>query len=276
MRRPFLQLDVFANAPCLGNPVAVVLDEEESLSSEMMQRCASWTNLSETVFVSRREGGYKARIFTPSRELPFAGHPTIGAAHAALHWGLIPPGHFHQECGLGDVPLQGSLKQGVHARLERPIERTLSLDPDALSDALGAQVCAPRLLDTGPCWLVAQLAHADTLHAITPHLSRLAVLEEEQPIITGTTLYALDQEGVVHVRSFVPRHGIPEDPVCGSGNVCVGEHMRLEGVKQVGDSWVARQGSALGRDGYVHISLEEAHTTLGGRAHIIFEGHATL
>src|SRR6202007_2480969 len=106
----FQQVDVFTAVPFKGNPVAVILDGD-ALSGEQMQSIAAWTNLSETTFVcapSDQRADYRLRIFTPRRELPFAGHPTIGSAHAVLRRGLKPrtPGRLVQECGKGLVSLR--------------------------------------------------------------------------------------------------------------------------------------------------------------------------
>lgn len=272
----FLQIDVFSKTPGLGNPVAVFLDPSGSYPE--MQRIANWTNLSETVFLTPWEGGYELRIFTPHEELPFAGHPTIGSAHAALHWGLVSPGDFVQRCGRGDIPLSGSLEDGVWAKVTRPTELPLEeLSTDELAKALGTpEVVSPRLLDVGPRWLVARVPDVDALHAMTPDFTGLAALESRHPPTTGTTIYALDADGTPHVRSFAPLHGIPEDPVCGSGNLCAGEHMRLEGERSPGDAWIARQGRALGRDGYVRVALEERGVRLGGHAQLVLEGVAHL
>ncbi|MDN6210509.1 PhzF family phenazine biosynthesis protein, partial [Bifidobacterium crudilactis] len=108
--RDFAQVNVFSSAPYLGNPVAVVLDAE-GLSDEEMQRIAKWTNLSETTFVfpaTDPAADYRLRIFTPGGELPFAGHPTLGSAHAWLENGGTPrdPATVVQECGAGLVGLR--------------------------------------------------------------------------------------------------------------------------------------------------------------------------
>src|SRR5579863_10508124 len=110
MQRRFRGVDVFGSGPLTGNPVAVVLDGE-GLSSEEMQRFANWTNLSETTFVlppRAPEADYMLRIFTPVEELPFAGHPTLGSAHAWLQSGGAPrrPRLIVQECGAGLIELR--------------------------------------------------------------------------------------------------------------------------------------------------------------------------
>ena len=277
---PFLQLDVFATGACTGNPVAVVLDAAGALTDEQMQRLANWTNLSETTFMTplpHGTSGYALRIFTPREELPFAGHPTVGSAHAALHWGVVEPGRFIQRCGLGDIPIGGDRHDGVLVEVGRPTVLPLEPDADELSRLLGTQVDDLRLLDVGPRWLTGRVAHPDDLHAIAPDFAALASFEARHAPATGTTLYAVDPgDGTPHVRSFAPLHGIPEDPVCGSGNLCVSEHLRMFGERSPGDSWVARQGKALGRDGRVHVTLTEDGAWLGRHARIVFSGTASL
>jgi len=274
---PFMQLDAFTTTPCAGNPVAVFLDEDQALSAERMQHIASWTNLSETTFMSRIEGGYALRIFTPSSELPFAGHPTLGSAHAALAWGLVSPGHFIQRCGRGDIPIEGSLAQGLWIDVAAPIAREdITIDADALRSIIGSDARDIELLDVGPRWIIGLIDSIEELYAIDPDPQVLARFEARHPPTSGTTLYALDRDGTPHTRSFAPLHGIREDPVCGSGNLCVGEHMRRRGLKSTGDSWAAHQGRALGRDGRVHVVLTDSGARYGKHATITLRGEATL
>lgn len=274
----FLQLDVFSEEPCRGNPVAIILDRDGVLDTAKMQRLANWTNLSETVVMTPAGAQrYVARIFTPHEELEFAGHPTIGAAHAALIWGVVEPGDFIQECGIGEVELSGSLVDGISAELASPSRITPEdVDSAELERALGQAVRALELLDIGPKWFVARVDSVDELYALEPDLAALAAFEAKHPPATGTTIYAVALDETVHVRSFAPRHGISEDPVCGSGNLCVGDHMCITGQRSPGESWVARQGAALGRDGRVRVRLRGDRIELGGRAVRVFEGLAHL
>ncbi len=274
---PFLQIDVFTRQAGYGNPVAVVLDRERVLDGDAMQRFAHWTNLSETVFMLPLDAtsevkGYELRIFTPSEELPFAGHPTVGSAHAALHWGVVQPGEFVQRCGLGAIPISGSLEDGVSVRVARPELLDVQVSGEQLERVLGLAAESPMLLDVGPRWIVAAIESVDALYAIDPDPMELAAFESAHSPASGTTLYALDEQGAPHVRSFAPLHGIREDPVCGSGNLCVGEHLRLRGSRGAGDTWAARQGRALGRDGHVQITLLEDGALLGESATILIEG----
>ncbi|MGE3679352.1 MAG: PhzF family phenazine biosynthesis protein [Burkholderiales bacterium] len=277
----FKQVDVFTTVPFRGNPVAVVLGAE-GLTGEDMQRIATWTNLSETTFVLQptREGAdYLLRIFTPRAELPFAGHPTIGSAHAAIEAGIVRPrdGRLRQECGAGvlDIALEAGRiwVTSPATSVRRPDARYA----DALGEALGARVVpSPLIVDVGPVWLVADLGDAAVVDGLDPDMEAIGHLGE--PLgITGVTVFgaAADGEAAIHVRSFAPAHGVPEDPVCGSGNISVAAYMVESSlVGRYGASYAARQGMQLGRDGRVYMRIDEDGATirLGGHAVTCVDG----
>jgi PhzF family phenazine biosynthesis protein len=275
----FRQVDVFTDAPFRGNPVAVVLDGD-GLATGEMQRIAGWTNLSETTFVLRPQApgaDYRLRIFTPRAELPFAGHPTIGSAHAVLEAGIARPsgGRLVQECGAGLLEL--SVGDGMIA-LKAPAQRITPLDParvPALEKALGAKLHdQPRIVEVGPVWIVAELGGADAVDSLRPDLAAIAALAEAAGA-TGVTVFGESRgaDAAIHVRSFAPAHGVPEDPVCGSGNISVAAYLRAGGQAQrFGGSYHARQGMALGRDGRVAIRLDANDIHLAGRAVTCVEG----
>jgi PhzF family phenazine biosynthesis protein len=231
--RAFRQVDVFTAVPYKGNPVAVVLDGE-GLSDAEMQGFANWTNLSETTFVlppTQAGADYRVRIFTPKAELPFAGHPTLGTAHAVIEAGLASPkdGRLVQECAVGLVELAVG-ESGLSFKLPR-YSLTELTDPEATAWIGAAVKGAAQAVDVGPVWLVAQLAEVAALENLTPDLVRFAAYYG--PLgYTGATLYATDDDRTV-VRSFAPVDGVPEDPVCGSGNGSVAAFRLLAG--QVGD-----------------------------------------
>ena len=282
----FKQVDVFTAVPFRGNPVAVVLDAQD-LAPEQMQQIARWTNLSETTFVlppTSSAADYRLRIFTPRAELPFAGHPTLGSAHAVLEAGLVRPngGRLRQECGVGVLDLQ---VEGDTLWLESPAATETSLD-DAdfkeLEISLKAKTQGkPRIVNVGPRWLVAELAGADALAALEPDMPRMADLSNRLGI-GGVTVYgaASDGRSSVHVRSFAPAHGIAEDPVCGSGNISVAAYLQMSGQgSRFGPHYTARQGMQLGRDGQVSIRLEAGKggkIYLGGGAVTCVEGSLRL
>jgi PhzF family phenazine biosynthesis protein len=273
----FKQVDVFTAVPFRGNPVAVVLDSQ-GLEPEQMQQIAGWTNLSETTFVlppTSAAADYRLRIFTPRAELPFAGHPTIGSAHAVLEAGIAKPngGRLRQECGAGILELQ---VDGDTLWLDSPPATSTPLeDSDRVVLQKSLKVNAkdtPMVINVGPRWLVAELASAEAVAALDPDMPLLADMSNRLKI-GGVTVYgaASDGRSAVHVRSFAPAHGIPEDPVCGSGNISVAAYLQVSGQgKRFGPRYTARQGMQLGRDGQVSIRLE------GGKGGKIFLGGSAV
>jgi PhzF family phenazine biosynthesis protein len=263
---PFKQVDVFTDKPFLGNPVAVVIGAED-LDTDTMQRIACWTNLSETTFLLKSEvADYKLRIFTPRQELPFAGHPTIGSAHAAIESGFVPKkASLRQECGAGVIDL-GVEKDGIFLR-----------GPQArISDVRKTLPFASKLLriDLGPVWVVGEMADAGKLAALQPDMAALAEFSHDVEA-TGITVFAASGEkgSAIHVRSFAPAHGIPEDPVCGSGNLSVAAYLKQTNqVKRFGERYVARQGMQVGRDGRVSVRIETDGIRIGGHAVTCVEG----
>lgn len=283
---PFKQVDVFTDRPLLGNAVAVVLDGS-ALDEGQMQALARWTNLSETVFVLPSEvADYRLRIFTPGSELPFAGHPTVGSAHAVLEAGLVTPaedGRFAMECAQGVVALRLSEGGDILARVPTP---TVRREPVATADEVsrllgGAPVEGePAPVDLGPVWLVARVATREALSEVTPDLDGIEQLSRTHRL-TGITAFAIDPgsetDARICVRSFAPIEGIPEDPVCGSGNASVGAYLGATGLlAQTGASYIASQGRELGRDGRVAVTVRGGEVEIGGRCVTVVEGVATL
>lgn len=274
--RKFVQVDVFTAVPYKGNPVAVVLDGE-GLSDAEMQTFANWTNLSETTFVlpaSDPAADYRVRIFTPKAELPFAGHPTLGTAHAVLEAGLATArdGRLVQQCAVGLVDLTvGS--GGLSFKLPRYALSALS-DPEATAWIGAAVLGAAQAVDVGPVWLVAELAEVSALENLNHDPARLTRYYEATGM-TGATLFAVEGERVV-VRSFAPGDGIPEDPVCGSGNAAVAAFRLLAGQIGAGDSYVASQGRQVGRDGNVRVRIDGPDVHVGGQCVTCVEGAVTL
>jgi len=276
---PFQQVDVFTAVPFKGNPVAVVLDGDD-VSSEQMQWIAAWTNLSETTFVcspTDQRADYRLRIFTPRRELPFAGHPTIGSAHAALRHGLKPraAGRLVQECGKGLVDIKIDGERLLLALPKPEFREPTTSQVCAVADGLGvtaADIQRAAIIDVGPVWFTVQLASGDAVRELAPDMAKLSALK---PIgITGVNSFGLYPTGAgadLEVRSFAPGEGITEDPVCGSGNGCVAALVRRDGVLKA-RSYVARQGRCLGRDGRVTVQFDAGTIWLGGHAVTCVEG----
>jgi PhzF family phenazine biosynthesis protein len=286
MTRRFKQVDVFTSRPLLGNPVAVVLDAA-GLDTAGMQAFAHWTNLSETAFVlpPAHGGDYRVRIFTPRSELPFAGHPTLGAAHAALDAGVIASGRteFVQECGAGLLTLQ--LDSGGPERLlfvDAPPRSFRPIDDQHLDEVCTAldipEVFGvrPMVVMLGPAWLVIDLGDAEAVESLSPRMSPLAAVSNALRI-TGVTVFgrARSTDAMLRVRSFAPAEGIPEDPVCGSGNIAVAAFLKETGLfDDVGTAYIASQGRELGRDGRVHVRIDPRgdRIRLGGAAVTCIDG----
>jgi PhzF family phenazine biosynthesis protein len=284
-RRAFQQVDVFTDTPLLGNPLAVVLDGS-GLTDAQMQAFARWTQLSETTFVlpptpEGAAGGadYRVRIFTPGAELPFAGHPTLGTAHAWLSAGGQPrqSGQLVQECGVGLVRLKSS--DGRWAFAAPPLQRHTP-DPARLAEVLAAlglhadEVLAAQDLNNGPHWLGLWIDSVDSLLALTPDHAALKRLNtkvgvaaprassagslirranREARAFTASTPTAKDPTDL-EVRAFAAPVGITEDPVTGSLNASLAQWLMAEG--HMPRRYSARQGTALGRAGQVFLAQD--------------------
>lgn len=277
----FKQVDVFTRRPFMGNPVAVVVGAE-ALDAATMQRIAAWTNLSETTFVlSSERADYRLRIFTPKRELGFAGHPVIGSAHAVLESGYSAArsGVLRQECAAGIFNL--SVEESAEGRrifVRAPDQKITAFNAAGpLAAALGGKSAAlprPLLIETGPKWIVADLASAENVAAVEPDLNAIANLSAAAGA-TGVTIFGKARDGIsaLHVRAFAPGEGIPEDPVCGSGNAAVGAYLRhTGGLTAYGAAYTARQGMNLGRDGRVAVRVDDAGVQIGGEAVTSIDG----
>lgn len=287
----FKQVDVFTGQPFLGNPVAVVLDADD-IDPGRMQRIASWTNLSETTFVlcpSSASADYRLRIFTPTGELPFAGHPTVGSAHAVLESGMVPSqsSSLRQECLAGVLPLtvEGTgPDRRIYVRVpEAKVLRDHGEATQALSAALGAPVVtrpAPAAIAVGPAWLVVLMDDVESVRRLEPDMTAVAKLSRDLDVV-GVNVFSVGSGdgAAVHVRSFAPAEGISEDPVCGSGNATVAAYLANTGMlEKVGESYVASQGTEMGRDGEVFVRVLDSgrHIEIGGRAVTVIDGHISL
>jgi PhzF family phenazine biosynthesis protein len=263
----FKQVDVFTAKPFLGNPVAVVIGAE-ALDSAQMQRIAGWTNLSETTFILKSDNAdYRLRIFTPRQELPFAGHPTIGSAHAALEAGFVArKKKLVQECAAG--PIELSIEDDGRIFLKGPVPRLQRLETPMPSIPLlpGSNILK---VNVGPVWVVGEMSDARALAALKPDMTALAEWSTALGV-TGATVFAPSGECscAIHVRSFAPAHAIPEDPVCGTGNLSVAAFVK----QRFGDEYIARQGMQMGRDGRVFVRVREEGVYLGGRAVTCVDG----
>jgi PhzF family phenazine biosynthesis protein len=274
--RPFRQVDVFTTLPYRGNPVAVVLDGA-GLSTEEMQRFASWTNLSETTFVlppSDPKADYGVRIFTPVAELPFAGHPTLGTCHAWLEAGGMARqvDLVMQECGAGLVRVRRTgerlafaapplLRSGpVEDAVVERIASTLRIDREAIVDS--------QWVDNGPGWVAVLLGSAEEVLALSPGAIDLDIG------VVGP--YPDGARHAFEVRAFFPKDGsLVEDPVTGSLNASLAEW--LQRTERATLPYTATQGTALGRAGIVEVSHDADGTIwVGGGTITCLTGEVSL
>jgi len=279
-------VDVFTSVPFKGNPVAVVL-RAVGLTAEQMQQIANWTNLSKTTFVlptTDSKADYRVRIFTPGAELPFAGHPTIGTAHALLEAGLVrakDDGTLIQECGAGLIKLkvarEASGEQWISFDLPEPKITALTDDRvDELETILGSPLrreFQPALVDVR--WIVAQLPNAKAVLSSRPDLRRMKV-QDTKVKATGLVIFGENEEKAfarIEVRAFAPAHGVNEDPVCGSGNGSVGAFIRhTNQMAHFGDEFLSSQGAAVGRAGVLRLAVNDQTVQVGGVAVTCIDG----
>jgi PhzF family phenazine biosynthesis protein len=276
VRRLFRQVDVFSATAYLGNPVAVVLDAAD-LEVEEMQRFAHWMNLSETTFVlPATDPGvdYRVRIFTPTAELPFAGHPTLGTCHAWLESGGAPrrDGAIVQECGAGPVSIR---RMGTRlAFAAPPLRRSGPVEDEVMQrviDGLGIEreeIVAAEWVDNGPGWAGVLLPSAQRVLALRPPAIDLEVG------VVGP--YPEGSPCAFEVRAFFPKDGATiEDPVTGSLNASLAQW--LFGTGRASSPYVASQGTALGRAGRVHVSRDAEGTIwVGGETVTCLAGEVEL
>jgi PhzF family phenazine biosynthesis protein len=255
-----------------------------------MQAVAAWTNLSETTFLCRAttpEADYKLRIFHPTGELPFAGHPTVGSAHAALEAGVVTKAKFVMECGAGLLPLHVE-GDGVGRRIfvrspEAEIVHEFSTSLDALAEALGAPVMKdppPTSVVNGPAWLFCQMDSPDAVGGLRPDMSAVARLSRDFEL-TGLAPFALvdGQDHAVRIRAFAPAVGVPEDPVTGSANAALPAYLARYGLlESTGRDYVSSQGTEIGRDGRVSVRVldDAGRSEIGGQSVTVIEGEIRL
>lgn len=276
MRLPFRQVDVFSAHPLGGNPVAVV-HQADDLGDEQMAAFARWTNLSETTFLLQPTdpaADYRLRIFTPGGELPFAGHPTLGSAHAWLEAGGVPAGErLVQECQVGLVPIarEGgrlaftapALVRGDQPSAAEVTEACAALEIDP------ASVVEARWCDNGPGWLGLLLSDVEAVLAIRPVAAAIGGLA-----LGVVGLHPRGGPADIEVRAFHPSIGVLEDPVTGSLNAALGQW--LAGTR-LPSSYVARQGTALRRTGLVHVVKgSDGEVRVGGDTRTVLVGTAAF
>jgi PhzF family phenazine biosynthesis protein len=286
--RPFAQVDVFTTAPCVGNGLAVVLDGT-GLDTAAMQRFTDWTQLSEATFLlppTDPQADYRVRIFCPGRELPFAGHPTLGSCHAWLEAGGKPKGeHIVQECGVGLVRIRRDTSSARLAFAAPPLRQRGPLpEADVALIARGlriarADIVAHAWCDNGPNWRGVMLGSAE----------RVLALEPDGAILAGLGIGVVGPRGKVgvvgarpsgddtqfEVRAFFPGHnGMAEDPVTGSLNAALAQWLIGAGIAP--SRYVAAQGTKLGRAGRVFVEQIGDDVWIGGSSVTVIDGKVRL
>lgn len=288
-KRRFMQLDVFSRQPMKGNPLAVVIDGD-GLDETTMRAFARWTNLSETAFLlppTAPEVDYRVRIFTPRQELPFAGHPSVGSAYAAIEAGLVDGSKTKliQQCAAGLLPVEienpgaervihvqapVALLQDVSTEVRRTIAEAIGMAPD---DVLMS------LVDNGPRWWVCDLQEASRVRGLRPDLHAIQRLCEHHDTL-GVGVFGQERSGLAQmaVRAFCPGDGMSEDPVTGSVNAGIMAFLAARGDTRYGSSYLASQGREIGHDGYVSVRRDSATgaITIGGQCMPMIRGELDL
>ncbi len=277
-----LQVDVFASGPYRGNPLAV-LPEAEGLSTEQMQAIASEMNLSETTFVTGGDGSsYDVRIFTPRRELGFAGHPTIGTTWVLRHLGRLQGDSFVQRSPVGETPVtvdgdtiyferRGSVSPDMEERdvdAHEKIARALNLDErDVALEAyeIGRSgTLRPALANAGLEYFLVPLRDIDALGRARPDPS---LLEKLHPF--GAYCFTGVAAGRVRARGFFPGLGIEEDPATGSAAACLGVYL----ADRIGPLELhVDQGVEMGRPSAIEVHADEERVRIGGRCELVMSG----
>ena len=278
--RRFIQCDVFTDTPSKGNALAVVLDAE-GLSDEAMASFAAWTNLAETTFIlptNDPAADYHLRIFTPVREMPFAGHPTLGSCAAWLHAGGRPKqaGVVRQLCGVGIVEIY--VDREVPAFVAPPT--AISPMPETDRERIGQKlkldesaIVATAVLDNGPVWQVFELRSAQDVLAVDAMSVRWPDEKSIGLIGPHPSGSACDYE----VRMLAPSSGMSEDPITGSLNAALAHWFAAR--KKLNDTMQVAQGTVINRHGRVFVSRDGAANEsilIGGQTHILVDGSVTL
>ncbi|MDQ8729801.1 PhzF family phenazine biosynthesis protein [Bradyrhizobium sp. LHD-71] len=269
----FQQVDVFTHVPLKGNPLAVVVDAD-GLSDETMASLANWTNLSETTFLLKPTdpaADYRARIFTPERELPFAGHPTLGSCQVWLNSGRTPKqAQIVQECGAGLIRIRRDDKRLAFAA--PPLRRGGDVDAETLTRLANGlrikpnAIKASQWVDNGPGWVAVMLESRAEVLALQPDYPALADLK---PGVVAPWLATDGDDAQFEVRAFIPTRAA-EDPVTGSLNAGLAQW--LIGAGLAPNAYVAAQGTVLGRAGRVHVERDGSDIWIGGRTISCIEG----
>lgn len=284
--RRFLQLDVFAPRPGTGNPLAVVLDAE-GLDDDAMQAIARWTRLPETTFISASTvpgSSYRIRMFAPQKEVPFAGHPSVGSAHAVLEAGVAAPvdGQFIQDGIAGQLPLRISERDGVRTIAIRTprasVAEVVAADDARLQPAINGWplgTLPPALMDGGRRWWVVEVADEATLRALNPDWDAIAALAEATGAM-GVFAYTRSEgdDYQLVVRAFVGNGRRFEDAASGAANAVLAAWLDERGaLPGTGKRYTASQGREVGHDALLELSIDEhGDVWSGGQVQTVIQG----
>lgn len=275
--RPFKQVDVFTSQPYNGNPLAVIMDAS-GFSDEQMKSIARWTNLSETTFVlppRDAAADYRVRIFTPDTEFPFAGHPTLGTAHALLESGIAlkNPGEIVQECGLGLVRI--TIAQDGSLAFAAPEAILTPFDSPRVAEALKSDRLEPQLpvmiADMGIRWLLVPMTSAAAVLALKPDTVAFSQLVQTAGVDGVMPFGPLAGENEQYeVRGLLIEQGsLTEDPVTGSANACLARYFQARGVEL---DYRVRQGTTLQRAGRLSVNYAADGVWIGGHTVTAIDG----
>lgn len=285
-RFPYWQMDVFANLRGGGNPLGVVLDAR-GWTAERMQAFAAWTNLVETTFVLPAEApgaDYKVRIFTPKKEIPFAGHPSLGTAQALIDSGRLPrdAALLRQECGAGVLPIRSEF-EGTRLLVQAPPARVARAD-GAHRDALHWLLAPTPLgatgiqcIEGGRRWWVAEFADQAAVRGYRADHTAIAALARRSDTL-GLCVFARlpGGEPSLVVRAFPAGVGIVEDPASGAANGLIAAWLRIaEPDGSYARGYAVSQGREMGHDARIEIEIDEDGAVwVGGRSNAIIRGEA--
>lgn len=274
----FQQVDVFTSKRLKGNPLAVVIGAD-GLSDDTMAALARWTNLSETTFLLKPtspDADYRLRIFTPSGELPFAGHPTLGSCHVWLNAGnSAKQTHVVQECGVGLVRIRRDGNRLAFAA--PPLRRTGAVEAELLDQIVRGlriqpgEVKASQWIDNGPGWVAVMLGSRTDVLALQPDYAALGSLK--LGVIAPWDAARDGNDAAFEVRSFICDRA-DEDPVTGSLNAGLAQW--LIGAGLAPDVYIASQGTVLAREGRIYVEREGQDIWIGGETMSCIEGKLTL
>jgi PhzF family phenazine biosynthesis protein len=284
MKLNFWYVDVFSSERFKGNPAAVFF-EADDLDEKIMAKIANELNLSETVFLQKKSNelaSYKARIFTPKTELPFAGHPTIAAAFSYKNFYDISSDELIQECGAGLIKI--NKRDSIYFVTQKDPEfKNLSHNKDSVSIMLGIE--SNKIADlpiskisTGIYWAVIMLDSSESVSEVKPDYEKIISFCDKEQLV-GLQIFSKskDNKSDIHVRTFAPIVGVFEDPSCGSGNGCIASYIAKYNILPNKINYIASQGKELGRESKIYASFAKnndkiSQIKIGGDAVKVLEG----